>query len=387
MNAPAPQRVAREAAVDRALAATLGVLAEAGALRVEPAILQPADGFLDTVGEDIRKRLFLTQGADGATLCLRPDFTIPVCRAHVEAGRVEPIVYSYGGRVFRQRAGETGEFIQAGAELLGHDDRAEADARCLSLTVKALAACGTVPDAIAVGDEDLFSALLDALGLAPTVRQRLRGAFGDRDRLSALADRLVSGAGTDGMTAHAGVLSALAGQDRQGAQALVEDLLSIAGIGTVAGRTPHEIAERFLDQADAARAGLDAERRAILESYLAISGPMPEAVDQLGRFFGTLTLEHRLDADAFGRAVAEFRRRMELIEVAGVDPRQLRFAAGFGRAIDYYTGFVFEIAARDGSGRPLAGGGRYDALLTLLGAKTPVPAVGFSIWIERLEMA
>lgn len=369
----------------RHLEATLAVLADAGALRVEPPILQPADGFLDTVGEDIRKRLFLTQGIDGATLCLRPDFTIPVCRAHVESGRVEPIVYSYGGRVFRQRSGETGEFLQAGAELLGHEDRAQADAQCLSLTVKALAACGAVPDGIAVGDEDLFSALLDALGLAPTVRQRLRGAFGDRERLRSLADRLVSGAGTDGLTAHAGVLSALAGQDRQGAQALVEDLLSIAGIGTVAGRTPHEIAERFLDQADAARAGLDAQRRAILDAYLSIGGPMPDAVDELGRFFGTLTLEHKLDADAFGRAVAEFRRRMDLIEAAGVDARRLHFSAGFGRAIDYYTGFVFEIAARDGSGRPLAGGGRYDALLTLLGANTPVPAVGFSVWIERLE--
>jgi len=29
-------------------------------------------------------------------------------------------------------------------------------------------------------------------------------------------------------------------------------------------------------------------------------------------------------------------------------------------------------------------GGRYDGLLTRLGAKAPIPAVGFAVWIERL---
>ncbi len=34
-----------------------------------------------------------------------------------------------------------------------------------------------------------------------------------------------------------------------------------------------------------------------------------------------------------------------------------------------------------------AGGGRYDRLLTLLGAKTPIPGVGFSVWLDRIETA
>ena len=32
---------------------------------------------------------------------------------------------------------------------------------------------------------------------------------------------------------------------------------------------------------------------------------------------------------------------------------------------------------------PLVAGGRYDELLTRLGAKAPIPAVGFAVWIER----
>ena len=62
----------------------------------------------------------------------------------------------------------------------------------------------------------------------------------------------------------------------------------------------------------------------------------------------------------------------------------IRYDAAFGRPLDYYTGLVFEISAGDGA-RPLAGGGRYDRLLTLLGAQTPIPGVGFSVWLDRIE--
>jgi ATP phosphoribosyltransferase regulatory subunit len=43
--------------------------------------------------------------------------------------------------------------------------------------------------------------------------------------------------------------------------------------------------------------------------------------------------------------------------------------------------------AREEAYCPLAAGGRYDRLLTLLGSAAPVPAVGFAVWVERLEQA
>jgi ATP phosphoribosyltransferase regulatory subunit len=45
---------------------------------------------------------------------------------------------------------------------------------------------------------------------------------------------------------------------------------------------------------------------------------------------------------------------------------------------------VFEIRS-DGNGVVLAGGGRYDRLLTLLGAPEPIAGVGFSVWLDRVE--
>jgi ATP phosphoribosyltransferase regulatory subunit len=50
----------------------------AGYAPAAPAMLQPAEPFLDLSGEDIRRRMFLVSDAAGRELCLRPDLTIPV---------------------------------------------------------------------------------------------------------------------------------------------------------------------------------------------------------------------------------------------------------------------------------------------------------------------
>ena len=71
----------------------------------------------------------------------------------------------------------------------------------------------------------------------------------------------------------------------------------------------------------------------------------------------------------------------------GVDLRRVTFAGAFGRNLDYYTGFVFEARAPGGGGGPVFGGGRYDRLAQALGSDKPVPAVGVSIWLDRLMRA
>jgi len=72
----------------------------------------------------------------------------------------------------------------------------------------------------------------------------------------------------------------------------------------------------------------------------------------------------------------------------GIDVRRVRFSTSFGRGLDYYTGFEFELHSQpNGNGNgaePLVAGGRYDGLMTQLGASAPIPAVGFSVWVEAL---
>src|ERR1700761_956447 len=87
--------------------------AQAGYLRAEPAILQPAEPFLDLSGEDIRKSLYLTTDPSGEELCLRPDLTIPGARDSLASPRAgQPAGFSYLGPVFRYRWDQPSEFLQ-----------------------------------------------------------------------------------------------------------------------------------------------------------------------------------------------------------------------------------------------------------------------------------
>jgi histidyl-tRNA synthetase len=65
-----------------------------------------------------------------------------------------------------------------------------------------------------------------------------------------------------------------------------------------------------------------------------------------------------------------------------------RLQPGLVRGLDYYTrtAFEFYVAGREGQQQALAGGGRYDGLIELLGGK-PTPAIGFGIGLDRLVLA
>ncbi|WP_127090086.1 ATP phosphoribosyltransferase regulatory subunit [Aquabacter cavernae] len=371
---PLPRRDAR--ALDEAL---LSRFADAGFARVDPPILQPADVFLDLSGESIRRRLYLTTDAEGAELCLRPDLTIPVAREVLAARMPLPAAVSYLGPVFRFRGEGTGEFRQAGVESFGRADTEAADAEILALGLETCAIYNLPAPQIRLGDVGLFGALLDALPLAPAWRRRLMKDFG-QGRLDADLQR-ISAERTGNGTGHAGVLNALAGSDPEGARALVTDLLSIAGITTVGGRSVSEIAARFLEQSalDAGNS-LPPETSLFLSRYLAIAGDPDDASARIR----ALTREAGLVIDA---ALDAFDRRSGFLTTRGISLSDVAFSTAFGRPLDYYSGMVFEL--HDPSGRvngPLVAGGRYDPLLPRLGAPQPIPAVGLAAWLERLAV-
>ena len=222
--------------------------AQGGYVQAHPGILQPAEPFLDLSGEDIRKSLYLTTDASGEELCLRPDLTIPVARDYLASGRAgQPAGFSYLGPVFRYRGGSPSEFLQAGIESFGRQDRAAADAEMLALALEATSAFGLKDVEIRTGDVALFTALIDALNLYPVWRRRLIKDFNRKVSLTDDIERLTL-ATAPGRNEYEGVLAALAGSDRKAALALVTDLMSIAGTTNVGGRTVAEIADRFLEQ-------------------------------------------------------------------------------------------------------------------------------------------
>src|ERR1700749_4807542 len=265
--------------------------AQAGYLRAEPGILQPAEPFLDLSGEDIRKSLYLTTDAHGEELCLRPDLTIPVARDYLASAQAgKPAGFSYLGPVFRFRSGRPSEFLQAGIESFGRQDRAAADAEMLALALEATSAFGLKDVEIRTGDVALFIALIDALKLYPVWRRRLIKDFNRKVNLAEDIERLTLPAAPGG-NEYQGVLAALAGSDRKAALALVTDMMSIAGATTVGGRTVSEIADRFLEQSTLKGGALPRDALTIIKRFMAIAGDPDDAVAQLR----ALAADARLD--------------------------------------------------------------------------------------------
>ena len=123
--------------------------------------------------------------------------------------------------------------------------------------------------------------------------------------------------------------------------------------------------------------GVSAEARALIERFLAIDGDPDAAAGALR----SLAEDAKID---LGPALDRFEHRIGFIAARGVAIDELRFSARFIRTLDYYTGFVFETrdAARPND-PPLVGGGRYDRLMTALGATSEIPAVGAALWADR----
>ena len=361
----------------------------AGCEHIEPDILQPADIFLDRSGEDIRSRTFVFTDPAGRELCLRPDLTVPACRYHLShaADAAAETRYCYAGKAFRFQPGggdqlHPAEFDQVGIELIGGSDAEAADAEVLRLTLEAIRAAGLNSFRVTTGDLGLFHALLASLPMPERWRRRLAHQFWRPRAFRALLDEL-TGARARPRTSISPLIDRLIEERIDDTEGFVARELEAQGLEPVAGRTVAGIAGRLAEKAADRRVTPlgETEARAI-DAYLAIRGGPKKAAGDLAALAGEV-------GGALVQAVERFERRQRLLEESRVATDNFEFSSVFGRSLEYYTGFVFQIeaAAADGSTIAVAGGGRYDNMLSDIGAARTIPAVGCAIHTERLAAA
>ncbi len=365
-------------ALARQNAAIMAVFERAGFDHIAPDIIQPADIFLERSGEDIRARTFVFNDPDGNELCLRPDLTVPACRYHLSHAKnpASEARYCYLGHAFRfpgERLSPQ-EFTQAGLEWFGGSDPIAEEARILKLATSALDVAGLTQYAVKIGDLGLFGSLLDDMSMPERWRRRLRHQFW---RPQAFHDLLTTFSNPNtkrrtGISAHVDLL------DNHAPLAAAEAALRQNNLTLVGNRTLDDIAARLAEKfADRSEAPLSADMVATIDHYLSIKGKLSETAAQLRALSATPN---------FTTAVDVFEARIAALEDQGLNPRRFHFDANFGRDLEYYTGFVFQIEANAGNHMvSLAGGGRYDDLLSDLGAPMRVPAVGCAIHAERVK--
>ena len=350
----------------------------AGYTPIDPPVLQPAEPFLDLSGEDIRRRMFLTSDPHGRELCLRPDLTIPVSRAYLQSPAAgKPAGFCCQGTVFRHREGLPAEFVQAGIESFGRHDKAAADAEMLALGLEATALYGLSAPEIRIGDVGLFIAFVAALDLAPAWKRRLLKDFNSKWSLAHDLDQLALTA-TSRPPEYQGVLAALAGSDPKAAHQPRHrpsfDRRHCRGRRPLGRRDRRAVSRTIRARHRNAAAARDP--RADRTLSCACAAIPDEAAAELR----TLAADANL---SLGPAIDLFETRTGFLAAHGVDVGTMHFSTAFGRGFDYYTGFVFELHDARAKG-PLIAGGRYDELLTRLGAREAIPAVGFAASIEEL---
>lgn len=374
-------------------AQTREIMAEflrAGFEFVSPAIIQPANAFLDVVGEELRARTYVFMDADGEELCLRPDLTVPTCRLHIARRYGDPLAparYCYSGPAFRyQPQGEASahprEFLQAGFESFAEADREAAEARCIALVLAALRAAGLNDWSLTIGDLGLFGAVLRNAGLPDRWRQRLKSSFWEPQAFLAELRRLVERPEAAAAKLPEPVRALIDVTDAVGTEQRLADYLDVAGIEPIGARTLADMTAHLIEMVEDANAKpLDAATADLIDRYVKVAGSAGNAGAEIAAIL-------KGAKGGVGAALDIYDRRLALLANAGVDLDRVWFSAAYGRNFEYYTGLVFEVRVPGlAELGPVAGGGRYDGLMRAVGAGHDIAAVGAAIHSERLLAA
>lgn len=325
-----------------------------GAVHFDADVLQPAETLLDLYGEDLRGRAYITADPLRGEMMLRPDFTVPLVRMHME-NRADPVRYAYSGKVFRKQedlSGRAAEYHQVGFELFDGQDAARADAEVFCLFADVLSG---LPLRAVTGDMGILLAAVRGLNTTEDRKAALLRHLWRPARFRALLERF--GGRTPVPDTRAALLAAT-------------DPMAEAG-PEIGLRRRAEIEARIAAlRADAAAPPIPGAEIDRLEALAGLSGELTSALGALR--------DLAAEMPQIASAVDMLKRRLDALAAGGVAVETLDFEVSFGRTnLEYYDGFVFGFLPDPSTGLPPAAtGGRYDALTRVLGQGREAPAVG-----------
>jgi ATP phosphoribosyltransferase regulatory subunit len=361
---------------------------------IDPPILESSSPFLSRSGEDIRRQMYIFPDPGGREVCLRPELTIPVCRAYLRqlhaADAREPereARLSYFGPVFTYESTTEGhyrQFYQAGAEFIGAQAREAADAEILAAALDCLEAAGLADTAVEVGDVDIRNAFIDNLPISERSKIRIRRMTlrHQKEPRIAAPDSAQGSAAVEASTEFGELASLLASVEPGKAERLIREVFALADVRHVGGRTAEEIVERLTSRTAQQAEPISAELIQAVTALLNIRAE-PEAA------FKTIREHFRKFRIASIEPILErCETRLRYFSAYRRSPPALQFNVGLRRGLEYYTGLLFEVFAKNATQiGHVCGGGRYDNLLEGLGAGESIPAVGFGIGLDRLLLA
>lgn len=123
--------------------------------------------------------------------------------------------------------------------------------------------------------------------------------------------------------------------------------------------------------------GLSANQILLIEKYINIKGSNEEKLDRISEIFHT--------SDTGMKGVEELKFILEFLKANPKSSSKQTITVDFtlARGLNYYTGTIYEVKAKNVEMGSIGGGGRYDDLTGLFGVQN-VPGVGISFGLDRI---
>ncbi len=319
-----------------------------------------ADQIIQRSGENFRQYMFSFQDPNGNEMCLRPDLTIVSCLRYLKNKTKTKEKIFYSGQAFRKIKDQKGKVIrnQIGYEIIGSKTIRQDDCEIIQTSINAIQKIKKTQLKIEIGNIKLFNLLLNKLNLPKRWKLRLSRHFWREKYFESLLKRLETNSDID--------LHSVELDKKRYKKMKLENQKQI-----IAGRKISTILNRFNSKIKDPRKFSEGKKTSfIIRQYLKISCPIDDAKKHLDNFFSKYKIKINLKDEFF-----PIKNKLA--------KNKIIFSTNFGRELEYYTGMVFNI--KDQSKTNLIQGGRYDNLLSNLGSKKKIPAVGAAINLNSYE--
>ena len=322
-----------------------------------PSVIE-ANHIVQRSGENFRKFIFSFIDQNGSELCLRPDLTIVSCLRYLENNLKGKEKIFYSGQAYRKSQNKKDSIIrnQIGFEIIGSKNEKNDDKEIINTSLKSLQNLKYSSGTLTIGNIEIFNLLISKLDIPKRWKLRLSRHFWRENYFNDLLKRLETNSDVDPTIVEV--------DKRRYLKMLKDDQSKV-----VAGRSIKEIIKRFDHKIkDPRRTNKGKNVSKIIKDFLRIKCPINKAASELNKFFKKYKINLAVDQRYFPLSQNK------------VSKLNVIFSASFGRQLEYYTGMVFRIDIKSNlKNKNVINGGRYDHLISDLGSKKEVPAVGAAI--------
>ncbi len=309
-------------------------------------------------GENFRKFIFSFTDQNGIELCLRPDLTIASCLRYLENNLKGKEKIFYSGQAYRKSRDKKNSIIrdQVGFEIIGSKNEKNDDKEIINTALKSLSNLKYSKGILKIGNIEIFNLLISKLDIPKRWKLRLSRHFWREDYFNDLLKRLETNSDVDPTIVEV--------DKKRYLKMLRDDRQTM-----IAGRSVKEILKRFDNKIkDPRRASRGKNVSKIIKEFLKIQCPINKTADKLNTFFKNNKINLVVDQKYFPTS----KNKVQKLNV--------EFSASFGRQLEYYTGMVFKIDIKSKSKNiNVINGGRYDKLISDLGSKKKIAAVGAAL--------